>query len=172
MVTKNEESGITHIWERFNGRWITAGALAGLAGGAFVMMVACILAAKNLGEWSQPLKLLGAICYGEDATRFGALGKAGFHGILIHALLSTVYGITFAQLVNEYSRFISILVLGVVTSLIIWVFGWNLFLPSVAHQLFNLHLPIYVGLFLHIIFGASFAVILSTWLKPRFVYGD
>lgn len=159
-TTSTNEPSITHIWTRFNPRWITAGAFSGILAGLLVIGIACLLAGKHLGEWSQPFKIISATVYGKEALSFGAFGAAGLVGLIIHTALSAIYGITFAQMVNENSSRGALIILGFVTSMIIWVFGCALFMP--AFDIFlRISMPILLGVLLHIIFGISFGVILG-----------
>jgi len=158
ITTPQTEESITHIWERFNFKWIKAGILSGILAGTVAMIVACIAASQALGEWYQPFKLLGAGVYGGDALEFGKFGAAGVYGLLLHLALSSLYGATFAQLMNEKSKPSSFFFLAVVTSLIIWVFGGCLFMPTV-NPILQSTLPVTFNVFLHLVFGASFGLI-------------
>lgn len=162
---QHPEHSITHIWQRLHVRWIMAGGLSGIAAGLFIVLSSGIITNALTGDWGQPLKLIGASIYGNTATAYGPLGVAGFAGLLIHLSLSLLYGVTFAQLICEKSRPVSLLVLGIVTSLIIWVFGCMLFLPSFDIPL-AFSLGRWTGLALHVLFGSSFALILI-FLRAR-----
>lgn len=166
MDVQNEMS-VTHIWTRINKRWLLAGAVSAIWAGIVVMLVATIGASGKLGEWSQPLKLIGATFFGGDATAYGPLGAAGMAGVLVHLGLSTLYGLVFAQLVHEESSRGALVILGLVTSFIIWIFGCQLFLPSFDITL-KLMMPTRIGLFLHLFFGLSFGFFLGR-LRPIFL---
>lgn len=156
----NQNKTITHIWTRVNPKWLVSGAISGILAGSIVLAVACLIAIKTEGEWSQPLKLLGSMCYGGDAMAFGPVGAVGFYGLGLHLILSTIYGLTFTQLVDEKSKPLSLVILGVVTSLVIWVFGCQLFMPSFNYYLYDALTTVSAVLF-HILFGATFGIILS-----------
>lgn len=166
-TTSTNEPSITHIWSRFNPRWLAAGAFSGILAGLLVIGIGCLLAGKHMGEWSQPFKIIGAAIYGKEALHFGAFGAAGMAGLIIHVTLSAIYGSTFAQMVNENSSRGALIILGAVTSMIIWVFGCALFMP--AFDIFlRISMPILLGVLLHIIFGISFGVILGI-VRPVFI---
>ncbi len=150
---------ITHIWERLHAKWMVCGGVAGFLAGLLSIIVSSWLSFIKLGDVTQPFKLIGAAFFGYEATAYGPLGSAGLAGMTIHFALSILYGVIFAQLVCEKSRLFSLVILGFVTSLIIWVFSAMLFLPS-----FNVTLALFLnkwlGLFLHILFGISFGFFL------------
>lgn len=151
---------ITHIWTRFNPKWLISGAISGILAGSIVLGIACLIAAQTMGEWSQPLKLLGSMCYGGDAMAFGPVGTVGMYGLGLHLILSTIYGLTFTQLVDENSKPLSLVILGFVTSLVIWVFGCQLFMPSFNYYLYDALTTVSAVLF-HVLFGITFGIILS-----------
>jgi len=159
-----EDNGsINHIWERFNPKWIIAGIISALASGFIILALVCALSANALGEAIQPLKILGAVVLGNNggiATAYGPFNKYAAIGILFHAFLCSWYGATFAQLVDEKSKALSLVILGFVTSLIIWVFGGNLFLGSFNITLWAVvNRWLWIGL--HIAFGTLFGIILG-----------
>ena len=154
------EATITHIWMRFNRRWVLAGATSGAFAGLVVLLVAVFLSVRVVGEWSQPMKLVGAMVFGENATAYGSLGWAGFVGLWIHLGFSALFGATFAQLVHEKSSSKAMLILGLVTSFIIWVFGCQLFGPAFNPTLKSF-MPTGVGLFFHLFFGFTFGALIG-----------
>lgn len=158
-ISGDSHHTITHIWERVHVKWLIAGGIAGFLAGLLTIVVSSFLSLTKLGDVTQPFKLIGAVLFGYEATAYGPLGAAGLAGIAIHFTLSVLYGIIFAQLVCEKSKPRSLVILGLVTSLIIWVFSAMLFLPS-----FNVTLALFLnkglGLFLHILFGVSFGFFL------------
>lgn len=158
---------IEHIWTRIDYQWLKAGALSGILAGLLIILVASGLTSRLLGDWTQPFKMIGAAVFGAEATAFGPLGKAGLAGFLIHMILSVVYGLIFAHLVHEKSHARSLILLGFVTSFIIWVFSCKLFLPS-----FNIHLairfPSTVSLFMQVLFGISNSIFLVLF-RPYFI---
>ena len=151
---------ITHIWTRFNLRWIICGILSGVLAGLLIAIITMPIAASYLGESTAGLKYIGVVFFGSEGTRFGPMGASGFAGLVLHLSLSALYGAVFAQLVCEKSKPQSLLILGVVTSMIIWVFGCMLFMPSFNLPLREVLSPI-LAIFLHIGFGLSFGVILN-----------
>lgn len=155
---------VSHIWERLHFKWIVAGAFSAILAGTVTLLLSMYFTVKGGVEWSHPLKLIGATVYGPEATAYGPLGKAGIVGGIIHYSLCVLYGVVFAHLVHEDSRRRSVMILALITSFIIWIFGFLLFMPS-----FNLSLSTAlstpVGLFLHLAFGFSFAVFLCG-LRP------
>lgn len=160
--TAENVGSVNHIWERFNPRWMGIGALAGVTAGMLALFIAMIASVTHGGEWDRPFKFIGATFYGPSATAYGSLGKAGFAGLVLHITLSTVYGLLFAHLVSEKSRIRSLIVLGLVTSYIIWIFSCKLFMPSFDPAL-ALSLPSWDGLYLHFLFGGTFGIFLGIY---------
>ncbi len=160
-ITLEEGKSITHIWTRFNPRWVMAGIFSGVIAGLIVAAISGIYAAKVSGEFYRPLKLMGAAIFGVKATTYGPLGTAGMAGLGLHLILSACFGGTFAHLVDEKSKGVSLVILGVVTSLVIWVFGGCLFAGSFDLP-FALEVSKRVILIAHILFGLSFGIILKS----------
>lgn len=164
-MQNHPEATITHIWSRFHLRWLLCGAVSGIGAGLIMLVLAMIAGAGVFGgDWTQPMKLLGATFFGPDATYYGPLGVAGLYGLSLHLALSTLYGLIFAQLVCEKSRKRNLVILGFVTSFIIWIFGCMLFMPAFDITLAKA-LPVRVGLFLHLSFGVTFGLLLSSFRK-------
>lgn len=163
----HEEKSITHIWTRFHKQWLAAGVISGILAGLFVLLVSGIMAQGRFGEFIQPMKLIGAAILGSKATLYEGAGSATFVGLAIHFILSGIYGFLFAQLVCEKSRPLNLVILGFVTSAIIWVFSGKLFLPSFDITLAEVF-PTFSNLFLHLLFGVSFGAFLSV-VRPVIV---
>jgi len=158
---------ISHIWTRVHVKWLIEGALCGILAGTVMMLIGMFLALKTSGDWTQPLKLVGATVYGPRATAYGPLGAAGLVGGVIHYSLCVLYGVVFTHLVDEESRSQSLIVLALVTSFIIWIFGFLLFMPSFNLSLaYGLSAP--MSLLLHLTFGFFFSLFLI-WFRPFFV---
>ena len=153
---------INHIWERFNPKWELAGVLAGITAGLLALLIAGAVSVKTGGEWSRPFKFIGAAVYGPTATAYGPFNKAATVGLFLHIILCTVYGLLFTHLVSEKSRALSLIILGLVTSYIIWVFSCKLFMPSFDPSL-ALSLPSFNGLYLHFLFGGTFGILLTIY---------
>lgn len=154
----DESASIAHIWSRFNVKWIIAGAIAGVGAGLAMLAVASLIAAQYLGEWSQSIKLLAVTFHGPNILQFGPLTFQALYGLFLHLALAALYGVIFAQLVDEECSGAALIVLGLTTSLIVWVFGCALFLPSINFVLTQA-MPIRVAILLHLTFGLSFGLI-------------
>lgn len=154
----DESASIAHIWSRFNVKWIMAGALAGVGASLVMLVVASFIAAHYLGEWSQAIKLLSVTFHGPSILQFGPLTIQALHGLFLHLGLGGLYGMIFAQLVDEEGSGAALIVLALTTSLIVWVFGCALFLPSINFVLTQA-MPIRVAILLHLTFGLSFGLI-------------
>ncbi len=163
-TSQSEENvgSINHIWERFNPQWMMVGALASITAGILALLIAGLASVKTGGEWSRPFKFIGAAVYGPSATAYGPFGKAALVGLLLHVALCTIYGLLFTHLVSEKSRVRSLVILGLVTSYILWVFSCKLFMPSFDPSL-ALSLPSFNGLYLHFLFGGTFGILLGLY---------
>lgn len=162
-ATVENNGSINHIWERFNFKWIIAGVVSALLSGFIILGLTCLLAANVLGEAIQPLKILGAAILGNNgsiALAYGPLNQYAVAGILIHGALCAWFGATFAQMVDENSKALSLVILGFVTSLVIWVFGGSLFSGSFNITLWSV-VDRWLWFGLHIAFGVLFGIILS-----------
>lgn len=150
---------ITHIWERFDLRWNVISTFAGIFAGVAILVVASLFLKEQGNPTNHFSKLLGVTFFGTESTTYGGLGVAGFVGITYHLGLSALFGLCFGQLVFEKSKAISIMSLALTTSMIIWVFGWSLFMPSFNYSLFQTF-TIPQGVFGHLIFGFAFGLFL------------
>lgn len=144
--TINISADISYIWTRFNRAWLVAGAFAGWGAGLAVLLLASFLA-KDL--W-HPLQLIGAAVPGGGA----------FAGGIIHFGLSGFFGLVFAQFVWEESRKRTLLVLGTLAGIEVWLFWSMMFMPSFNEPLF-FALPKLVSLGLHLVFGALFGALIA-----------
>jgi hypothetical protein len=139
--------------------WIRYGLLAGIVAGVvfalFEMVMAVILDGPE--AFFMPLRMIGAIGLGPGALEPGtSLALAGGVGLVLHMVLSTVYGIVITALLSLVPRLAasreSILLTTSIAGFALWpvnfygfapVFGWNWFpegtnpvVQIVAHTFF------------------------------------
>ena len=162
-----QDVSLSHIWERLNVSWLIAGLFAGLLAGGAMIGVGCVLAQQHLGSWTEAFKLVGNLTFGFQTQNYVPSDILFKQGVALHFGLSALFGICFAQLTNEKSRSLPLLPLSFATSFIIWVFGFNLFTPSVNPTL-KLFVPVSTSLLLHGVFALAFWLFLVI-LRPVFV---
>lgn len=162
METIQKINDISHIWTRLNPRWLVSGITAGLFAGLVMLLVAAFLAGSEL---FYPAKVIGASVWGKQAMQFGSLGLGGLTGMTIHFFLSGFFGLVFAQFVLETSRKRTLLLLGALAGLAVWLFWSAMFMPSFNEPMTWL-LPKTISLLLHAIFGFTFGLSLVT-LRAR-----
>lgn len=145
---------VSHIWTRFNGRWILTGVVSGLGAGAVMLIAAAVLSGQVAREFFFPAKLVGVALLGPKALQIDSnLGATA--GLALHFALSAFFGLVFAHFVLETSRKRMLLLLGTLAGLAVWLFWSMMFMPAFNETMSAL-LPKTVSLLLHTIFGASF----------------
>ncbi len=83
------------------GRWVKRGAIGGVIAGIVFAMFEMIMAAVLSGAdaFFMPLRMIGAIVLGMKALDPGySLVTAGVAGLMVHMMLSIMFGIIFAAL--------------------------------------------------------------------------
>ena len=139
--------------------WILSGAIAGIVAGTVFAMFAMITAAITDGSdaFFMPLRMIGAIGLGKSALDPAtSLITAGPAGLMIHMILSMMYGVGVAAVLRRLPALArstgSILVVSSVAGFLLWVvnfqvlasvFGWawfpdgtNALVQVVAHTFF------------------------------------
>jgi hypothetical protein len=107
---------------------LEAGITAGLVGGALMaLFLMTYMAVVGYGFW-MPLRLIGATIYGVDALVAGA-GIAALGGI-IHLVISTLFGVLFASLVQRHAGPAAAVVFGVAFGVVVLVLMTYLVLPT------------------------------------------
>lgn len=95
-ATQSKSQSHTHV-----GALVTTGAIAGVIAGVIFAMFEMVMAAIMGDGFFMPLRMIGAIVLGEDAlmSSYSLLGAAGV-GLVVHMMLSAVYGAVFGALVG------------------------------------------------------------------------
>lgn len=145
----------THI-RTGRGVWIggaIAGIIAGLALGAFAMMYAAIM---GMGFWA-PLKMIAATLFGDPAL-IGGVGVI-MTGLIIHMMVSAVFGIIFAALLPRGAGGGTALLAGVAYGFAIWAVMTYLVLPWANATMYP-RVQMLMGSFIfeHLLFGAVLAI--------------
>ncbi|MFZ9594638.1 MAG: hypothetical protein ACO3A2_01015 [Bdellovibrionia bacterium] len=132
-------------------RWIS-GALAGVLAGAIAMVAAGMIASQSGLEFLFPLKLIGTIPLGAQATELGFTPGAIAGGVVL-GILCSVLGMIYSHFVFSNSLD-ALLAMGLVWGSFSWIFIWNLFMPS-FRTIFNAHASSGVAFFICLLFGSS-----------------
>jgi hypothetical protein len=145
------------------------GALAGLAGGLAMAIVAALLSvAMGLDIWRQP-KLIAAMIYGPSV-----IDSAGFAagpvllGSLIHmlvaALLGAVFGIVTRRMLHLTSDFWTPVLVGLIYGLLLWLAAYFIVLPIVNPLLLEMYAPAFI--IQHLAYGLVTGLVYM-WLRPE-----
>jgi len=145
------------------------GALAGLAGGVAMAVVAALLSA-SMGQdiWHEP-KRIAVIVYGP-----AALAAPGFDagpvlvGTLIHllvsALLGAIFGIVTRRWLHLTSDFGTPVMAGLVYGLLIWMVAYFVALPLFNPALLEVYTPAFI--IQHVAYGVVLGLVYM-WLRPQ-----
>ena len=145
------------------------GAIAGLAGGVAMAIVAALLSA-SMGQdiWHEP-KRIAVIVYGP-----AALASPGFDpgpvlvGSLIHllvaALLGAIFGIVTRRWLHLTSDFGTPVMAGLVYGLLIWMVAYFVVLPLVNPVLLEVYAPAFI--IQHVVYGVVLGLVYM-WLRPE-----
>jgi len=134
--TISEQRIATATWVKYG---IIGGAIAGIVFAMFEMIMAAVL--NGADAFFMPLRMIGAIGLGKSALDpASSLLTAGVAGLIIHMVLSMMYGVAVAGVlasVRSLSRSTaSILAVASIAGFALWIvnffvlagiFGWNWF---------------------------------------------
>lgn len=108
-------------------RW-AAGLVSGWVAGAIAMTVAGIFAISHGYQFLFPVKLLGTILLGAEATAYTS--TAGLvAGVIMCGFIFGLWGFVYAHFVRSSTCY-TILGMGFTWGAFLWVFNWNLMLHS------------------------------------------
>ncbi len=160
--TKND---VSHIWTRFEPRWILTGILSGIGAGFIAIGLGSFFSIHYIyREAGYPFKLIGFSWVGQHALDAGAFNSGGLAGLMTHIALSALFGFVFAQFVAEWTRKRVLLLMGALGGLAVWLFWSSMFMPSFNEAMTYL-LPKPVSILLHLVFGLSFGLLIVI-LRP------
>ena len=145
------------------------GALAGLAGGLAMAVVAALLSASMGQDIWHESKRIAAIVYGS-----AALSKSGFDlgpvlvGSLLHllvsALLGAIFGIVTRRWLHLTSDFGTPVMAGLVYGLMIWMVAYFAVLPLLNPALLEIYPPAFI--IQHVAYGVVLGLVYM-WLRPQ-----
>ena len=145
------------------------GAIAGLAGGVAMAVVAALLSASMGQDIWHESKRIAAIVYGP-----AALAQPGFDlgpvlvGTLIHlivaALLGAIFGIVTRRWLHLTSDFGTPVMAGLVYGLLIWAAAYFVVLPLLNPALLEVYPPAFI--IQHLAYGVVLGLVYM-WLRPQ-----
>ena len=144
------------------------GAIAGLAGGVAMAVVAALLSA-SMGQdiWHEP-KRIAAIVYGPAALAAGFDLGPVLLGTLLHllvsALLGAVFGIVTRRGLHLTSDFGTPIMAGLVYGLLIWMAAYFVVLPLFNPALLEVYPPAFI--IQHVAYGVVLGTVYM-WLRPE-----
>ena len=145
------------------------GAIAGLAGGVAMAVVAALLSASMGQDIWHESKRIAVIVYGPSA-----LAVSGFDpgpvlvGTLIHLLVSAVLGAIFGIVTRRWlhltSDFGTPVMAGLVYGLLIWMVAYFAVLPLLNPALLEIYAPAFI--IQHVVYGVVLGLVYM-WLRPQ-----
>lgn len=129
----------------------SAAARAGIIGGAVFLALDMVLTSLSGGSGSEPLRLIAAIMLGDTVLSPSAsfFPSIMLVGLIVHAVLSILYGLTISTLVNRTGLATAAL-LGSIAGLGLYVLNFYIF-TSVFPWFANAR--IWVTVLVHLVFG-------------------
>jgi uncharacterized membrane protein YagU involved in acid resistance len=125
------------------GWWARRGAIGGIIAGLVFAMFEMIMAAllNGANAFSMPLRMIGATVLGREALQPSySLLTAGFVGLIVHMMLSIVFGIVFALLVSALPMLANspplLLVAASVSGLLLWLVNFYAIAPALGWNWF------------------------------------
>ncbi len=126
------------------------GLVAGLIGGiAMAMVVMLVSAVMGMGFWAMPQMISGLVLGSQAAMAGGA--TAILVGLVVHMMLSAVYGLIYAWIVNAVTH--EFWLTGIAFGIVLWVvnfYGFGSFWPAAAMMQKE---PLMLAIVSHAIFG-------------------
>jgi len=114
---------------------VLAGSVAGVVAGVVLAMFDMVMAAIQGDGFFTPLRMIGAIVLGEDAlmTSYSLVG-AGIAGLLVHMVMSAIFGAVFGAIVAFVPaiREHNLLLVGAATAygFMLWIVNFYVIAPS------------------------------------------
>ena len=134
------------------------GAIAGLLGGIVMALLAMMATAgMGMGLFAAPT-LIAGILLGPAAMAGGV--SVIMAGLALHMMLSAVFGLVFAFVVNMWTH--EIWITAIVLAIALWLFNYHIvaaILPG-ARAMAE-HEPAWLAVMTHLVFGAAMAFVAS-----------
>jgi hypothetical protein len=141
------------------GNWVRQGALGGLIAGIVMAMVAMMYTLVAQNDVLAPLKQMGATFFPLDSGS----GISLLAGLMLHMVMSIIFGIAFALIVvNRASGYAPLVITGVIYVAFEWAIARFVVLPVLDPPLVTTFGAI-GGIVAHMMFG----IVLGAWLAWR-----
>lgn len=122
------DGDIVAIWLRKDpARWV-AGIIAGALAGLIAMAVAMGLASASAMELWYPVKLMSTPILGAVGTD-NSIMTGAIVGLIVWEFVAIFWGFVYSHFVGTNS-FRSLLAMGLVWGIFLWIFNWNLYYQS------------------------------------------
>jgi uncharacterized protein DUF6789 len=142
-----------------NPPWLREGAIGGIVAGLVMAMVAMIYTLAGQSDLLAPLKQMGALFFANDQG--SAISMLA--GLMIHMVMSIVFGVIFALLVQgRIAGYGPLLVAGLVYIAVEWAIAAFVVLPAIDKPLVPTFSAV-GGFVAHMMYGA----VLGLWLAWR-----
>ncbi|MFN2527306.1 MAG: hypothetical protein ABR584_01145 [Candidatus Baltobacteraceae bacterium] len=129
------------------------GLVAGIVMALVTMMVTALM---GMGLWAMP-SMIAALVLG-PSVMMGATAGAIMIGLAIHMLLSMLFGVVYAAIVNFLSH--EFVVTAMAFGLLLWIVNFyaaGLFLPGA--QTMAQHEPVWLAITSHLVFGMTLGLL-------------
>ena len=145
------------------------GALAGLAGGVAMALVAALLAASMGQDIWHESKRIAAIVYGPAALSaagcdLGPVLVGSLIHLLVSALLGALFGIVTRRWLHLTSDFGTPVLAGLIYGLMIWMVAYFIALPLLNPALLEVYAPAFI--IQHVAYGIVTGLVYM-WLRPQ-----
>lgn len=132
---------------------VSAGAIGGIVGGLVIAAMGMLYgAASGRGLWALPNRI-GGIVLGPRSRETEALGVSTVVGVLLHMLLSAVYGVLIVLIARNLTD--AYVLTGLIVGIVIWLANYYVIgsFHAGSREVARLN-PVPIALALHALFGA------------------
>lgn len=169
MVTRASSDNIKPVTSQLPNIVGLGGAIAGLAGGLAMSIVAAIISLSLGNDIWLEAKQIAALVYGRAAVaQPGFIFGPVVVGTLLHfamaALLGALFGIVTRRLLRLTSDFGTPVLAGLIYGMLIWLLSYFIILPLLNPVLLETYAPSFI--IQHIIYGAVTGLFYM-WLRPQ-----
>lgn len=136
------------------------GLVAGIVMALVTMMITALM---GMGLWALPA-MIAALLLGSPAT-MGVTAGVIMIGLVIHMVLSMMFGVVYAAIVNFFSH--EFLLTGTLFGLLLWIVNFyviGLFVPGARMMAQNE--PIWLAIMSHLIFGVTLGLLSRRSASP------